>query len=167
MARHYFLLLSWCLLFNACAAVRGGSALIRPIDEKGLQELLRQSQGKVVLLNFWATWCDPCVEEFPNLTKIAREFRPRGVEVILVAIEEPEEITRKVKPFLQAQGVTFPTYYKKTRDDEIFINTLDRNWRGAIPATFIYDANGLLAKKFIAAQSFETFAAALRPLLQK
>lgn len=49
----------------------------------------------------------------------------------------------------------------------LFQHSIDRNWRGAIPATFIYDANGLLAKKFIAPQSFETFAAALRPLLQK
>jgi len=167
MPRFCFLLPVLGLLFCACAAVRGGWPPVRPVDEKRLQELLQQSRGKVVLLNFWATWCEPCVEEFPDLTKIAREFRPRSVEVILVAIDEPEEIAKKVKPFLRAQGVTFQTYYKKTRDDEVFINTIDRNWRGAIPATFIYDANGVLIKKFIAAQSFETFTAALRSLMEK
>jgi len=164
---HCLLLFAFCFLFLACAGLRGESQLIRPIDETGLQHLLKQSRGKVVLLNFWATWCEPCVEEFSALMKIAREFRPRGVEIILVAIEEPEAIAQKVKPFLRAQGVTFRTYYKKTRDDEVFINAIDRNWRGAIPATFIYDANGVLIKKFIAAQSFETFVAALRSLIKK
>lgn len=159
-----FFFIAFCSLLAACAGWRGDAKLVQPIDEKGLQQRLQQARGKVVLLNFWATWCDPCVEEFPDLMKIAQEFRPRGVEMILVSIDEPEDLETKIKPFLQAQGVSWPTYFKKTRDDEVFINAIDKKWSGAIPATFIYDPNGILAKRFIARQSYETLAAALRPL---
>lgn len=162
-----FFLVAIGSLFFACAGLHGGSQIVKPIDEKGLQQRLQQARGKVVLLNFWATWCDPCVEEFPDLVKIAQEFRPRGLEMILVSIDEPEELEKKVKPFLQNQGVTWPTYFKKTRDDEVFINTIDPKWSGAIPATFIYDANGVLVKRLIAHQRYEAFAAALQPLLPK
>lgn len=156
-----------CLLFFACAGGRGGSQSVRPIDEEGLHRLIEQARGKVVLLNFWATWCDPCVEEFPALVKIAGEFQPRGLEMIFVSIDEPEDIAKKVEPFLKAQGVTFRTYVKDVKDDEAFINSIDAKWTGAIPATFIYDANGVLVKNFIAQQKYETFAEALRPLLPK
>jgi thiol-disulfide isomerase/thioredoxin len=156
-----------CLLFFACAGWRGGSPSVRPIDAKGLHRLIQQARGKVVLLNFWATWCDPCVEEFPDLVKIAGEFQPRGVEMIFVSIDEPENIAGKVEPFLKAQGVVFRTYVKDVKDDEAFINSIDAKWTGAIPATFIYDASGVLVKNFIAQQKYEIFAEALRPLLPK
>ncbi|MCI0691125.1 TlpA family protein disulfide reductase [candidate division KSB1 bacterium] len=138
---------------------------MQPIDENGLQQLIKQACGKVVLLNFWATWCEPCKEEFPDLAKIAREFQPRGLQVIFVSIDEPEDVDGKVLPFLKAQEVAFRTYIKRTKDDEAFINAIDAKWSGALPATFIYDTNGTLVKRLVAQQSFETFAEALRPLL--
>jgi thiol-disulfide isomerase/thioredoxin len=156
-------LFSFFFLLSSCA----GSRALRPVDETGLQRLLERSRGKVVLLNFWATWCEPCVEEFPDLMKIAREFRPRGLEIILVSIDDPEEIEEKVRPFLQSQGVSFRTYLKEARDDEVFINTLDRTWSGAIPASFIFDREGVLVKKFVARQDYRAFAEVLQPLLSK
>jgi thiol-disulfide isomerase/thioredoxin len=163
----FFLPFAFCCLLFSCAGLRGGSKLVRPIDENGIQRLVKQEVGKVVLLNFWATWCEPCKEEFPDLVKIAREFQPRGLQVIFVSIDEPEEIDGKVLPFLKAQGVASRTYIKRTKDDEAFINAIDEKWSGAIPATFIYDTNGALVKRLVAQQSFETFAEALRPLLPR
>jgi thiol-disulfide isomerase/thioredoxin len=161
----FFLPFAFCCLLFSCAGWRGGSKLVQPIDENGVQQLIKQAAGKVVLLNFWATWCEPCKEEFPDLVKIAREFQPRGLEVIFVSIDEPEDIDAKVLPFLKTQGVGFRTYIKRAKDDEAFINAIDAKWSGALPATFIYDANGTLVKRLVAQQSFETFAAALQPLL--
>jgi thiol-disulfide isomerase/thioredoxin len=161
------LLFAFCFSLSSCAGSRGGSELVRPIDETGLQQLIKQARGKVVLLNFWATWCEPCVEEFPALMEIARQFQPQGLQIIFVSIDEPEDIDGKVLPFLKAQGVASRTYIKRTKDDEAFINAIDVKWSGALPATFIYDANGTLVKRLVAQQSFETFAEALRPLLPK
>jgi len=161
------LLFAFCSLLSSCAGLRSGSKLVQPIDENGLQQLITQARGKVVLLNFWATWCEPCVEEFPALMKIARQFQPQGLQIIFVSIDEPEDIDGKVLPFLKAQGVISRTYIKRTKDDEAFINAIDEKWSGAIPATFIYDTNGTLVKRLVAQQSFETFSAALRRLLPK
>jgi thiol-disulfide isomerase/thioredoxin len=159
------LLFAFCSLLSSCTGSRGSSSLVRPIDEAGLQQLIEQSRGKVVLINFWATWCEPCVEELPALMKIAQQFQPQGLQIFFVSIDEPEDIDGKVLPFLKAQGVAFRTYIKRTKDDEAFINAIDKKWSGAIPATFIYDTNGTLVKRLVAQQSFETFAEAVRPLL--
>lgn len=163
----YCILIFAFYLFAACAGLRGSNDLIRPIDEAGLQQLIKEARGRIVLVNFWATWCEPCVEEFPDLVKIVREFQPLGVNIIFVTIDESEDISGKVAPFLKAQGVSFRSYMKKTKDDEIFINTIDPQWSGAIPATFIYDAHGVLAKRFVAKQNFETLAAALKSLISE
>ncbi|MGH7595854.1 MAG: TlpA disulfide reductase family protein [bacterium] len=152
-------------MLSSCTGSRGGATLVRPIDETGLQQLIAPARGKVVLLNFWATWCEPCVEEFPALMKIAQQFQPQGLKIIFVSIDELEDIEGKVLPFLKAQGVAFRTYIKRTKDDEAFINAIDEKWSGAIPATFIYDTNGTLVKRLVAQQTFETFAEAVRPLL--
>ncbi|MDZ7291120.1 MAG: TlpA family protein disulfide reductase [candidate division KSB1 bacterium] len=169
--RQRSIVFSWLLvmglLLSACSKSHVGTDMVRPIDETGLQQLLKASQGKVILLNFWATWCEPCVEEFPDLMKIARQFQPLGVELILVSVDDPEEIDRRVIPFLEKQGVFFRTYIKDSKDDEAFINAIDVKWSGAIPATFIYDVNGALAKRFIARQNFKTFSEALQPLLSR
>lgn len=139
--------------------------MVHPVDERGLQAIIEQHRGKIVLVNFWATWCQPCIEEFPDLMEIARQFQPLGVEVVFVSIDELEEVNKKVVPFLKAHGVTFRTYVKKTRDDEAFINGVDMTWSGAIPATFIYDADGALARRFVGQQNFKIFVEALQALL--
>jgi thiol-disulfide isomerase/thioredoxin len=161
------LLFAVCSWLTSCAGGRGGSKLVQPIDENGLQQLIKQSRGKVVLLNFWATWCEPCVEEFPALIKISQQFQPQGLQVVFVSIDEPEDIDDKILPFLKAQGGASRTYIKRTKDDETFINAIDVKWSGAIPATFIYDVNGTLVQRLVAQQSFEKFAEAIQPLLPK
>jgi thiol-disulfide isomerase/thioredoxin len=159
------LLFAVCSLLTSCAGLRGDSKLVQPIDENGLQQLIAQARGNVVLLNFWATWCEPCVEEFPALIKISQQFQPQGLQVVFVSIDEPEDIGSKVLPFLKAQGVVLRTYIKRTKDDEAFINAIDVKWSGAIPATFIYNTDGTLVQRLVAQQSFEKFAEAIQPLL--
>src|SRR5574341_507697 len=160
-----FLRVALSSLLFSCAGGRGHSSLVRPINEAGLRKLIKNASGKVVLVNFWATWCEPCVEEFPDLMKLAREFQPHGLEIIFVSIDDPEEIEAKVLPFLKAQNVPFRTYIKQAKDDEAFINAIDAKWSGAIPATFIYDMNGALVKRLVAQQNFKTFVETVQHLL--
>jgi thiol-disulfide isomerase/thioredoxin len=159
------LFLVFFFFFAACKSSNDNSNVVHPIDGQGLQRLVAQKRGKVVLMNFWATWCQPCVEEFPDLLKAVRAFQARGVEFIFVTIDEPEDIQKKVMPFLEKQGINFPTYIKRTKDNDVFINAVDGKWSGAIPATFIYDANGVLAKRFVGQQNFKIFSEALDPLV--
>jgi thiol-disulfide isomerase/thioredoxin len=91
-----------------------------------------------VLLNVWATWCAPCREEFPDLLRVGREYRARGLRLVLVSADFASE---EVGRFLAGQGVDFVTYLKQG-DDMRFIDGLDPRWSGALPATIVYDGAG-------------------------
>jgi thiol-disulfide isomerase/thioredoxin len=115
---------------------------VRLVDEEALEKVIAKQRGKVLLLNVWATWCEPCVREFPVLVRLHRKYAKQGLEVISVTVDSPETVRTAVRPFLARQRPGFPVFIKKTEDDEKFINRLDPEWSGAIPATFIYDRQG-------------------------
>jgi len=105
---------------------------------------VRKPGAGAVLVNVWATWCMPCREEFPDLLHVARELAPKGLRLVLVSVdfEGTEDQTTK---FLSSQGVDFPTFVR-TGKDEVFVDGLEPQWTGAIPATFLYDADGKLVQ---------------------
>lgn len=105
-----------------------------------LRELLRAETGrKAVLVNVWATWCAPCVEEFPLLVKLQNAHRDR-LRVIFISADFPESDT-PVAAFLREQGVDWPAYAMRT-DDQEFMASLADEWTGALPATAIYGRGG-------------------------
>ena len=118
------------------------------IDEAGFSSLVVNRNGKILLINIWATWCAPCREEFPDLVKIANAYHDRNVEVVGISADFPDEIDSKVKPFLKSQHATFQNYVKNFEDDEAFINSVNPEWSGALPATFVYDADGILQDSY-------------------
>lgn len=111
------------------------------IDFAGYQKLLETHRGKPVLVNFWATWCEPCRDEFPMLSELARQHAPQGLTVIGVSLDEDVDINL-VRHFLKRMNPAFPNYRKKPGKDEPFINGVDAKWGGALPATFFYDREG-------------------------
>ena len=84
------------------------SAQIPVIDEVWLKNKIEKRNGKILFVNFWATWCEPCVEEFPDLVKIYNEHKDSGFEFLSVSVDLPSEIDTKVKPFLTKQSADFP-----------------------------------------------------------
>lgn len=105
-------------------------------------DAVKAAKAKAVVVNVWATWCIPCREEMPDLLKLRREYKDRGVALLLVSGDFSSERAAAAQ-FLTEQGVDFPTYIK-TGDDMAFINAFDPHWSGALPGTFIYDADGRL-----------------------
>jgi thiol-disulfide isomerase/thioredoxin len=148
-------------LFAQAPVVRA----VIPLDEAGLQQRLTASRGKVVVLNFWATWCKPCIEEFPDLLKLRAEYADKGMHLVFVTIDEPKKAEREVRTFLRKMGVNFETYIKKVKDDEAFINSVDSKWSGAIPATFIYNKQGKLIHSLVDEQTFADLSTLVIPLL--
>ena len=136
------------------------------VDGAGLKKAIESNKGKVVVLNLWATWCPPCVEEFPNLVKLYNHYHDRGLVVIAAAVDEPETRS-KVRPFLVSQKARFPAYVRKSEDIDTFIKAIDKNWGGAVPTTYFFDRNGRpVGKALVGGQSYATFAAAIEPLLK-
>ena len=123
---------------------------VREIDDAGLEKLLQRepSQGKPLLINFWATWCDPCREEFPDLVKIDDKYRPRGLDFVLVSLDDVAEIQQAVPEFLQKmRAVAIPAYLLNVVDPAPAIGLVDKEWHGELPATFLFDREGRIAYK--------------------
>ncbi len=139
--------------------------VLHSIDEKGLTGLRAKSKGKVLVLNFWATWCTPCVKEFPELLKLQRTYAAKGLQLVFVSIDDDAKARQKVIAFLKNVKISFPSYLKKSSDDERFINAVDTSWSGAIPATFVYDRNGKLVERKIEESTFEELEKSVKPLL--
>lgn len=113
---------------------------LNSISAEEIPEMIEyHNRDKALLINVWATWCGPCVEEFPHIVELANEYHT-DLNVVFISADFPEDSLRAVE-FLREQGVDWPTFLK-TGKDEPFINALAKEWTGALPVTIIYNKNG-------------------------
>lgn len=131
---------------------------VTPLNSQKDLELLKDSnKGKVVLVNFWATWCKPCVAEFPELVKLYNDYKEKGFELVFISVDVPEDISSKVVPFLKQKGVDFISYYNNFDKPEDLINYFDRDWQGAIPSSYVYDKNWNRTSSMLGKKTYEVF----------
>ena len=121
----------------------------RVITAEELAPLLKGDGTRFLLVNYWATWCDPCREEFPDLVKIDHDFRTKGLDTIAISLDDLTELKSEVPKFLSLMKAQMPNYLLNVADPEPSIKLVDPTWAGALPATFLYDASGAIVyKKF-------------------
>ncbi|MFZ5805295.1 MAG: TlpA family protein disulfide reductase [Acidobacteriota bacterium] len=120
------------------------SVVVVDLTPAQLQEELRKASVPVVV-NVWATWCRPCVEEFPEILEFARNNQG-NVKVMLVSADFSSR-RELVEKFLRERGVGFVTYLKQG-SDEAFVEVLSPKWSGALPATFVFAPGGKLVSWF-------------------
>lgn len=122
---------------------------VREIDLDGLKKLIQRDpkDTRPLLVNFWATWCDSCREEFPDLVKIDADYRAKGLNFVAVSLDDVADIKTKVEPFLKEMKATMPVVLLNVNDPEPAIHTVDPNWQGDMPATFLYDKDGKVVFK--------------------
>jgi thiol-disulfide isomerase/thioredoxin len=113
---------------------------VSQIDEQGLKGILKPN-GRPLLINFWATWCGPCREEFPDLVEIGKDHKGK-IDLITVSLDEKSEIDRAVPEFLTEMNSDFPAYLLKTPDEDAAIALVSKNWQGALPFTILFNAQG-------------------------
>lgn len=139
------------------------------IDIEGLKKILRRdgemAAARPLLLNFWATWCDPCREEFPDLLKIEADYRKRGLEFAAVSFDFSEDAQKAVPDFLREVKADIKPYWLNLPDPEPAIRMVDPAWTGGIPTTFLFDAKGTLVFKHTGRVKPEELRAAIDKML--
>ncbi len=113
---------------------------VTQIDITGLASLLKP-KGRPLLVNFWATWCEPCREEFPELVKLEAAFRGK-VDFVTVSLDDLADINGDVPKFLAAMKADMPAYLLKTPDESAAIQMVSKDWAGNLPLTVFLDASG-------------------------
>ena len=112
------------------------------VDDAAFKKLLVPN-GKPLMINFWATWCGPCREEFPDLVKLDNEFKGK-IDFITVTLDFEEELNTGVPKFLADMKAGMPTFLLVTPDESAAISSVTKEWAGALPFTVIYDPKGAL-----------------------
>lgn len=134
---------------------------IEVVNDAQLQRIINQRNGKALFLNVWATWCVPCVEEFPDIVKINENYKNKDLEVIAVSVDLPSDINEKIIPFLKKQQAAFRVYVAEEKSSDEIINMLNTEWSGAVPVTFIFDKSGRQQKYLYGAQNYNQFSSAV------
>lgn len=118
--------------------------VVREIDLEGLKKLLQRGgkQPRPLLVNFWATWCEPCREEFPDLVQINKDYKAKGLEFVTISLDDAGELKTGVPQFLREMRSNIPAYLLNVPDPEPAIKLVDAAWGGGLPATYLYDARG-------------------------
>ncbi len=114
---------------------------IQTVNYAELLPFLSKEDDKVHVLNFWATWCKPCIEELPFFERINAEYKDKNVEVVLVSLDFPTQIEEKVLPFIEKNKLKSKVILMSDPDQNTWIPKIDETWSGAIPATIIYNKN--------------------------
>jgi thiol-disulfide isomerase/thioredoxin len=136
--------------------------LVKP--EQYRARVVAAKKGRVVLVNFWATWCDPCREEMPALVSAAKGFSSKDVAVELVSTDSLKK-TPDVQKFLASGKIPFVCWQAKSADPQRFIDAVDKSWDGAVPYTLVYDRKGELAARLAGPQTEKSFGEAVRKAL--
>ena len=136
------------------------------IDAQGYQELVQQYKGKPLLVTFWATWCEPCRDEYPMLNELAKQYAPQGLKVVGVSLDQDGDLIL-MRRFLARYKPIFPNYRKKQGGEDAFVQAVLTGMEWLDPCFFFYGKDGTQIGNFVGAGSREKYEAAIRMLLSK
>ena len=108
-------------------------------DYDGLAPLLNKTDGKVHIVNFWATWCAPCIKELPYFEAVNEKYKDKGVELLLVSLDFPNKYDTALQPFIEKNNLKAKVVALDDVDQNRWIPAIAEEWSGAIPATIIYN----------------------------
>ncbi len=136
------------------------------IDLQGYQKILQQYKGQPLMVAFWATWCEPCRDEYPMLNELAKEYAPRGLKVVGISLDQEGDIIL-MRRFLARNKPVFPNYRKSKGEEDAFSDAIMPGWEESLPASFFYARDGRQIAHLVGANNHDTYDAAIRMLLSK
>ena len=114
---------------------------IEIVDFDGLYSKIDLSVDKTYVINFWATWCAPCVKELPHFEEVNKELKDKNTEVILVSLDFPSQIESKLKPYLKRNKIKSKVILLDDSKMNTWVPKVSEQWDGGIPATLIVNAS--------------------------
>lgn len=137
------------------------------IDLTGYQQILAKYHGRALVVNFWATWCEPCRDEYPLIVELASEFKAQGVSVIGINMDDDSDMNL-VRRFIARTQPHFPNYRQKPGIDlDAFYRGVNPDWKGTMPQTIFYTRDGHIGGYFLGTRPRPVFEQAFRDLLAK
>jgi thiol-disulfide isomerase/thioredoxin len=133
MKKHILIFLVAGLILSSAHAQQ-----LPTVDKGGIQTLVHSDSDTVFVVNFWATWCSPCVKEIGYFEDLKKEYPEHILKVILINLDFPNQVERRVLPFIEEKGLTASIYNVTELDYNEWIPLVDPDWSGAIPATLIF-----------------------------
>ncbi len=163
-------LLAAAVLLGSCGAPdEAPAAPSHPVELASatrIESLVENSRGRVLVLNFWATWCPPCVEEMPELASFARNHVGEEVEFLSVSSDAPSTRDTLVRPFAVEYDLPFPVYIMGVDHPAEMVEHIGIEWDGGLPATFIFNKDGRAVHSWVGPVDEQILMAAVRPLLK-
>ncbi len=139
-------------------------ANIAALDAPAFARLLQDSRGRVLLVNLWATWCSPCLKEIPELIRLQAAHDPADLRVLGISLDTDQPLDT-VRAFRDRYFPGFFTYLSAEPEWDVLVSVVDPGWDEVLPTSFVLDRNGELSTIITGGKPYETFAAAIQPLL--
>jgi thiol-disulfide isomerase/thioredoxin len=128
---------AFLVLFGATALAQN----VPVMNFDSFEPELQKKNDTIYMVNFWATWCMPCVEEMPDILKFSEEMRNRKFRLILVSLDNPDHLESRVKPFIKRFGITDRVILLDDPDANSWIEKVHPDWMGSIPGTLFYSGD--------------------------
>lgn len=133
----YLAILCLSLLLTTSLVQAQETSTVEVIKYPDLEEIMDQGDEKVTVINFWATWCRPCVKELPHFEALQQAHSPDELQVYLISFDDVDNLESRVKPFIINRNITSRVKLLDETDYNAFIDKVDPSWSGAIPATLV------------------------------
>lgn len=133
------MIIRFTLLFMFAFSINTFGQNVSVIKLSGLNQILSHQNDTTYVLNFWATWCKPCVKELPYFDSLYLSFQNQKVSIILISLDNVKDMVRKIIPFVQQRKVKPEVLLLDETDYNKWIDMVEPSWGGAIPVTLIYN----------------------------
>ena len=160
-----FLFSTFLLSFVAFADVNAQNKNVRIVDFETFETLLHKKNDTVYVINFWATWCVPCMKELPEFEKLNENYADENFKMILVSLDFKSTIESQLMPFIAKKDIRTDVLLLHEPDANAWIDKVDQSWTGAIPATVIYKNN--FRKFHEGSYTYSELEQIIKPLLKQ
>jgi thiol-disulfide isomerase/thioredoxin len=130
-----YIIISFILIFNMPVS----SQDIEYIKIPELEKILANTDDRVNVVNFWATWCGPCVKEFPMFEKVSKDYPGAKVRFLMISLDFPTQVEKSLIPFLKKNNSSLPVALMTDLDYNAWIDKVDKTWQGDIPVTLVFN----------------------------